>query len=177
MTHQIENSSAEIECAEKKIVSLEEVAKKERNVILTKGVFDLLHAGHLSLFSYMKRIRVNEIIVIAVSSDRITRIKKGELRPIYPEMTRALQVALMGEVDYVILHDSLDYGHLLRTLQPLIYIKGMDTATNPIDPSDITKYNPELTSLPPDSKFVVYSDGGTMSTSATIAEITRRYCK
>ena len=165
------NSSEILIKNRKKIVSLRDIEKYSSSCIFTKGVFDIIHGGHLSLFSYIETIKNSYKVVVGVTSDRVTKKKKGNDRPINNEEIRLDQISALSTVDFVVLHDDLSYMDVICKLKPAIYIKGMDTATKEGTNNNITKNNPELRELPDDSLFVIYCDDGTLSTSKVIEKI------
>ncbi|MBA2594202.1 MAG: adenylyltransferase/cytidyltransferase family protein [Gammaproteobacteria bacterium] len=151
-----------------------------RSVILTKGSFDIVHAGHLALISYCSRLRnahESGALVVIVESDASMRHRKGKARPIQDESLRALQIALQPMVDAVLTSDYADLGKLIQEIKLICYVKGMDTAVNTrnlANTPNLTldlKRNPEM-SLPHAScKIVVFTDNGEISTSALIEKI------
>ena len=54
--------------------------------MLTNGVFDILHKGHLELLKFSKIQGTN--VVVAIDSDRRVRELKGNDRPINSEEDR-----------------------------------------------------------------------------------------
>ena len=63
--------------------------------ILTKGTFDILHRGHLSLFSYLQALKkqYNAQLVVGVASDNEVRGRK-RIAAARREVGCALPVAL-----------------------------------------------------------------------------------
>lgn len=103
--------------------------RRGRRVVLTNGVFDVLHVGHLRYLRAAKRL--GDTLVVAVNSDRSTRRLKGPGRPLATAADRARLVAAMEPVDWVTVFDRPDVGHLLRALRPAVHAKGTDyTAGN-----------------------------------------------
>jgi rfaE bifunctional protein nucleotidyltransferase chain/domain len=90
-------------------------------VVLTNGVFDLLHVGHLRYLRQARR--EGDILVVGVNSDTAVR-KPG--RPLVPEAERAELVAALEPVDYVVIFDEPTADELLRALCPATYVKGAD---------------------------------------------------
>ncbi len=168
------HSSKTIEKNRKKIISLSDLEKNSCTYIFTKGVFDIIHAGHLSLFSYIESIKKSHKVVIGIASDRVTKEKKGDDRPINNEEIRLDQIAALSTVDYVFLHDDPNYINVISKLKPTIYIKGMDTAIEEGASIDFSKNNPELCQLPNSSLFIIYCDDGTLSTTQLIENIHSR---
>ncbi len=57
-----------------------------RKVVLTNGVFDLLHTGHTSYLAAARRLGGPKgKLFVALNSDRSVRALKGKFRPILPE--------------------------------------------------------------------------------------------
>jgi cytidyltransferase-like protein len=69
-----------------------------RVVVLTHGVFDLMHPGHLR---HLEAARAEgDLLIVAVSSDRAARENKGPARPILPEAERAELLAALASTRY-----------------------------------------------------------------------------
>jgi cytidyltransferase-like protein len=82
------------EAAAAKIIALDSFVDRPGNYVLTKGTFDILHAGHLALFAYCADLasKLEDGGVIAVvESDLSVKKRKGSERPFQGEQTRALQ--------------------------------------------------------------------------------------
>jgi rfaE bifunctional protein nucleotidyltransferase chain/domain len=115
------------------IVSLEQLAEQCRRwqqagerLVLTNGVFDLLHVGHLR---YLNAARAaGDRLIVAVNSDRVTRQLKGVSRPIVPAAERAELLAGLRCVDAVTIFDQLTAVEVLLTVHPAVYAKGGDYA-------------------------------------------------
>jgi D-glycero-beta-D-manno-heptose 1-phosphate adenylyltransferase len=90
-------------------------------IVLTNGVFDLLHVGHLR---YLRQARSEgNLLVVGVNADRAVH-KAG--RPLVPEAERAELVAALEPVDYVVIFAEPTADALLRTVAPHVYAKGAD---------------------------------------------------
>jgi D-beta-D-heptose 7-phosphate kinase/D-beta-D-heptose 1-phosphate adenosyltransferase len=115
----------------KRIVTLSEMLetrerlrKRRKKVVFTNGVFDILHAGHLSLFEKAKAL--GDVLVVAINSDASVRRLKGESRPVMPYRDRARLVAGLRPVDFVV-----RFGHdtplqTIKKLMPDVLVKGSD---------------------------------------------------
>ncbi|WP_337179090.1 adenylyltransferase/cytidyltransferase family protein [Hydrogenophaga borbori] len=149
--------------------------------VVTKGTFDLIHAGHLALIAFCAEQAAaiaSQQIVVIVESDDSVRARKGPKRPIQPQEQRALQIALLSDVQIVILARKDELPQVLEHVQPAVYVKGIDTtgAVNTTESSDQTMAlavasNVELTFLPQTCRVVVFTDDGSLSTSALIRQI------
>jgi D-glycero-beta-D-manno-heptose 1-phosphate adenylyltransferase len=90
-------------------------------VVLTNGVFDLLHVGHLR---YLHQARSEgDVLVVGVNSDSSVS-KPG--RPLVPEAERAELVAALDPVDFAVIFGSRTADDLLVAIRPDVYVKGGD---------------------------------------------------
>jgi D-beta-D-heptose 7-phosphate kinase/D-beta-D-heptose 1-phosphate adenosyltransferase len=95
-------------------------------IVLTNGVFDLLHLGHLR---YLERARsLGDVLVVGVNSDESTRRMKGATRPLVPANERAELLAALTCVDFVTIFEETSAEALLALLRPAVYVKGADYA-------------------------------------------------
>jgi rfaE bifunctional protein nucleotidyltransferase chain/domain len=92
-------------------------------VVLTNGVFDLLHVGHLR---YLRAARaLGDLLVVGLNADSSVRaLKPG--RPLVPEAQRAELLAALEPVDLVTVFQEATADELLRLVRPAIYAKGGD---------------------------------------------------
>ncbi|BAS27025.1 adenylyltransferase/cytidyltransferase family protein [Limnochorda pilosa] len=91
---------------------------------LTNGCFDLLHPGHLHLLQ-AARARADRLVV-GLNTDLSVRRLKGPGRPVQPAPHRALLLAALKPVDYVVLFGDLHADRLLEAVRPHVYVKGGD---------------------------------------------------
>jgi rfaE bifunctional protein nucleotidyltransferase chain/domain len=114
---------------ERKIVALEalpaRLAQLPRPVVLTNGVFDILHRGHVT---YLARARtLGASLVVAVNTDASVRaLGKGEDRPVNAEADRAAILAALSSVDLVVLFGEPVPLRVVEAVRPEIYVKGGD---------------------------------------------------
>ena len=96
-----------------------------KRIVLTNGVFDILHVGHLR---YLSRARaLGDLLVVGVNADAaVTLMKPG--RPIVPDAERAELVAALEPVDFAIIFAEPTAENLLRSVRPAVYVKGGDYA-------------------------------------------------
>jgi rfaE bifunctional protein nucleotidyltransferase chain/domain len=93
----------------------------DARVVLTNGVFDLLHVGHLR---YLRQARgEGDLLVVGVNSDASVA-KPG--RPLVPEAERAELVAALDPVDFAVIFASPTADDLLLAVRPDVYVKGAD---------------------------------------------------
>ena len=102
-------------------LQLERFRERGGRIVLTNGVFDLLHVGHLR---YLRQSRaLGDVLVVGVNADAAV-VKPG--RPLVPEAERAELVAALEPVDYVVVFSTLTADALLRAVRPDVYVKGGD---------------------------------------------------
>lgn len=92
-----------------------------KKVLIKKGVFDIIHPGHIYAISQFAKKA--DIVVILIQSDEFTKRKKGKLRPINNQKQRAEVVDGIKGVDYVFRDTSNsreEYLSLLKFLKPTI---------------------------------------------------------
>lgn len=106
------------------VAALERAQRKGKRVVLTNGVFDLLHIGHTR---YLQQARaLGDILVVGLNSDTSTRALKGPRRPLVPEAERAELLAGLSSVDYVTVFPEPTADALLKAIRPSVYVKGGD---------------------------------------------------
>ena len=98
--------------------------RRGRRIVLTNGLFDLFHVGHLRGLEQARAL--GDVLVVAVNRDRRARELKGPSRPIIPERQRAEVVAGLACVDYVVLFGEDTPAALVRALEPDVVAKGSE---------------------------------------------------
>ena len=102
-----------------------------RRVVLTNGVFDLLHTGHLS---YLKQAReLGDALVVAINSDLSVKQLKGPLRPIQSEQERAYALGALSCVDAIVVFREPRLTAEILALQPDLYCKAGDYTLEKLD--------------------------------------------
>ena len=96
-----------------------------RPLVMTNGVFDVLHRGHVS---YLQRAaELGGSLLVALNTDRSAKmLSKGPERPLNSADDRAYVLAGLGCVDVVTFFDNRTPVELIRTVRPDIYVKGGD---------------------------------------------------
>ncbi len=117
----------------KKILSieyLESKIKKIRSVdytlkiVLTTGVFDLVHPGHLDYFE--KARSFGDMLVVSIVDDEF--VEKGPGRPIFGQDLRLSWLAALEVVDYVVLNGDFGPWKVMKAVKPDVYVKGYNLA-------------------------------------------------
>lgn len=150
----------------KKIIGKEK--KNGKSVLIKKGVFDIIHPGHIyaiDLFS-----KKADIVIILIQSDKFTKKKKGKTRPINPQKQRAQVIDGIKGVDYVYLDKSNsreEYIRFLEYLKPTILVI---TSENKKKDKEYLNKNWKLIPIPGKKDFFV-------STTEIINRVLKKYNK
>jgi rfaE bifunctional protein nucleotidyltransferase chain/domain len=100
-------------------------------IVLTNGVFDLLHRGHVEYLAEARAL--GDRLVVGVNSDASARrLAKGPGRPLVGAADRAAVVAGLRAVDLVVVFDDETPERLIRELRPDVLAKGGDWAVEAI---------------------------------------------
>ena len=94
--------------------------------ILTFGVYDMLHIGHILLFKHAKELYPNEecrLIVAVQDSDSILKYKPGT-KMVYSTEERLYMVSSIRYVDEVMTYKDVDTD--IQTIQFDVFAKGPD---------------------------------------------------
>ena len=101
-----------------------ELREQGKKIVLANGCFDILHVGHVR---YLRGARAEgDALVVGVNADAGVSGLKGPGRPILNERARALLVAALREVDYVVIFPEPNVDALLAELRPDVHAKGTD---------------------------------------------------
>jgi D-beta-D-heptose 7-phosphate kinase/D-beta-D-heptose 1-phosphate adenosyltransferase len=73
-------------------------------VVLTSGSFDLIHLGHVKYLERAKQL--GDVLAVGVDSDAKIRRRKGEDRPMVPELERLEMLAYQRPVDLIYLKEE-----------------------------------------------------------------------
>ncbi|HWG44232.1 MAG TPA: D-glycero-beta-D-manno-heptose 1-phosphate adenylyltransferase [Gemmataceae bacterium] len=95
-----------------------------QRVAFTNGCFDVLHAGHVQ---YLQEARAQgDLLVVGLNSDAGVRSLKGPTRPVNSVESRALVLAALEAVDYLVVFDEPTPQGLIQTIRPDVLVKGAD---------------------------------------------------
>lgn len=93
-------------------------------IVMTNGVFDVLHFGHVSYLINAKKF--GDRLIVAVNSDDSTKRLKGKLRPINTLEKRMFVLAALAAVDWVVPFYEDTPKRLIKDVSPDFLIKGGD---------------------------------------------------
>ncbi len=97
---------------------------KNKKIVFTNGVFDILHEGHIASLS--QAATYGDVLIVGVNNDASVKQLKGPSRPVNNEQSRALLLASMVMTDAVILFEDDTPLNLICTVMPDVLVKGGD---------------------------------------------------
>ena len=107
-------------------------------VILTNGVFDVLHRGHVSYLAQARAL--GDRLVVGLNTDASARrLNKGPDRPLNNEADRAWVMAALESVSAVTWFDEDTPMALIETLRPDVIVKGGDYDMDRLPESALVK--------------------------------------
>jgi rfaE bifunctional protein kinase chain/domain len=143
--------------------------KRNKKVILCHGNFDVVHPGHIRHLVYAKSKA--EILVVSITADKM--IRKGIYRPHFPERLRALNLAALEIVDYVLIDKNKTPLNNIKLLKPNFFAKGFEYSKKmpqeTIDEKEaVEKFRGEIIFSPGD---IIYSSSNIINKDAPRIEI------
>ncbi len=116
---------------------LEKVANARaqgKRVVMTNGVFDLLHVGHVRYLEAARQL--GDLLIVAVNEDdSVRQLNKGPDRPVNPCADRMRVLAGLRCVDYLVSFAEQTPARLIGNVLPDLLVKGGD-----YKPEDIAGY-------------------------------------
>lgn len=101
------------------------VAALPRPVVLTNGVFDILHRGHVTYLAQARALGAS--LVVAVNTDAsVRRLGKGDERPLNACADRMAVLAALEAVSLVVPFEQDTALEVVLQARPGIYAKGGD---------------------------------------------------
>lgn len=138
-----------------------------KKVVFTNGVFDILHSGHVDYLTKSKAL--GDILIVGMNSDKSVKNIKGNKRPIINQENRAIILASLKPVDFVVMFDEDTPAKLVDAIIPDVLVKGADWALDKIEGREtVIKNGGEVKNI----KFI-----NEQSTSKIIRKILNLYNK
>jgi len=105
--------------------ALARIAALPRPLVMTNGVFDILHRGHVSYLQAARALGAS--LVVAVNSDAsVRRLGKGDDRPLNMLDDRMAVLAALACVDLVVPFEEDTPRALIVSAAPDVLVKGGD---------------------------------------------------
>ena len=102
---------------------------KNKKIVLTSGVFDLVHIGHIDYLTNASKY--GDILVVALTDDKF--VNKGPFRPYFNVNERAEFLLNLKVVDYIIINNEISPIEIISKLKPAFYICLLYTSPSPRD--------------------------------------------
>lgn len=116
-----------------------EAKARGQRVVLTNGVFDILHAGHVSYLEEAKSC--GDRLIVAVNDDDSVRRLKGATRPVNSLADRMAVLAGLASVDWVVPFSEDTPAELVAKILPDVLVKGGDYRVEQIAGGDTVLKN------------------------------------
>jgi rfaE bifunctional protein kinase chain/domain len=129
---------------------------RDHKVIMCHGTFDLVHPGHVRHLMFAKS--KGSVLVASLTSD--AHISKANYRPFVPQQLRAMNLAALEVVDYVVIDEQPTPLDNLAYLRPDYFAKGYEYTGGSLHPKTqeevdvLSTYGGEILFTPGD---IVYS--------------------
>lgn len=116
---------------------VKELKKKGQRLVLTNGCFDILHTGHIMLFSASKQ--QGDRLIVAIDDDKSVKKLKGPGRPVIRAKERIRILCALDSIDYVVVFDSKELKNLIKTIRPDVLTKGSNYTSEKVFGRDIVE--------------------------------------
>lgn len=142
---------------------VEQLKKMGYKIVLTEGVYDLIHEGHAL---YLEKSRSHgDILIVGVDSDELTRKRKGPDRPIVPQNERINMLIHLRHVDIVTIREAKDEKEkLIHLIKPDVLI--VSETTKDFTPEQKAEYKSVC------GDVIILPAQATTSTTARIRNLT-----
>ncbi len=114
---------ADIQLIEKDGKALTELGRNSIRVVLTGGVFDIIHPGHIHTLNSAKEL--GDVLVVVVATDK-TAEKMKKRMPLHNQTQRKILVNALSMVDWSVVGHEGDIFKTVEIIQPEIIALGYD---------------------------------------------------
>lgn len=135
---------------------------RAKKVIMCHGTFDVVHPGHIRHLLYAKGKA--DLLIASLTSDE--HIKKANFRPYVPQDLRALNLAALEIVDFVVIDENAEPLNNLSIIQPDYFAKGYEYHDGGIHP----KTREELAVIESYGGEIIFTPGDIVYSSSHIIE-------
>ncbi len=128
---------------------VEDLKRMGYRIVLTQGVYDLIHEGHALYLE--QALEHGDILIVGVDTDELTRARKGPGRPIVPQDERLRMLSHLRHVHILTLKHLKDgLAKLIEVVRPDVFITS--ESTSDFGKKEILKYKSicgKIVTLPP----------------------------
>ena len=136
---------------------------RQAKVIMCHGTFDVVHPGHVRHLLYAKT--KGDILVASLTADE--HITKANFRPYVPEDIRAINLAALEMVDYVIIDRDATPLQNLSIIKPDFFAKGYEYSSSGVLP----RTQEEMDVLETYGGEVIFTPGDIVYSSSSLIEL------
>ena len=136
---------------------------RKHKVIMCHGTFDVVHPGHVRHLLYAKTKA--DILIASLTADE--HIMKGNMRPYVPEDLRAVNLAALEMVDYVVIDRDPTPVRNLGIIQPDYFAKGYEYTAGAVHP----KTQEEINALESYGGEIIFTPGDIVYSSSALIEL------
>lgn len=136
---------------------------RKKKIIMCHGTFDVVHPGHVRHLLYAKTKA--DILIASLTADE--HITKGNMRPYVPEDLRAINLAALEMVDYVVIDRDPTPLRNLAAIQPDYFAKGYEYTSGQVHP----KTQEEIKVLESYGGEVIFTPGDIVYSSSALIEL------
>ena len=101
---------------------LSDLRRRNQKIVLTNGCFDLIHVGHIQLFSAARDL--GDFLIVAIDDDESVHQIKGTGRPVIGSKERIRILSALDRVDAVVVFTSDELEELIDLVKPDVLAKG-----------------------------------------------------
>ena len=136
---------------------------RKKKVIMCHGVFDIVHPGHVRHLAFAKSKA--DLLIASLTCD--AHVSKAHYRPYVPEYLRAMNLAALEFVDYVIIDPHPTPLDNIKYLQPDYFAKGYEYVSEAMPP----KTQEELEVLKSYGGEILFTPGDVVYSSSAFIEM------
>lgn len=122
--------------------------RQGKRLVFTNGVFDILHAGHVTYLAQAREL--GDLLIVGLNSDASVRgLGKGPDRPVNCEEDRMAVLEALRAVDGVVVFEDATPEGLIEALKPEVHVKGGDYDPEQMPETPLVRsYGGEVVILP-----------------------------
>ena len=139
---------------------------RNKTIIMCHGTFDLVHPGHVRHLMYAKS--QGDILIASLTSDEF--ISKADYRPFVPEQLRAMNLAALEVVDWVLIDYNPTPVENIKFLQPDFFAKGYEYFNNGVNAVTNQKTKEEVEALAEYGGEIVFTPGDVVFSSTNFID-------
>ncbi len=136
---------------------------RKKRVIMCHGTFDVVHPGHIRHLLYAKTKA--DVLIASLTAD--VHITKANLRPYVPEDLRAINLAALEMVDFVLIDREATPLKNLALIEPDYFAKGYEYTAGQVHP----KTQEEIEVLESYGGEIIFTPGDIVYSSSALIEL------